>query len=149
MASEAIAALDALHLPPGTSVVNPVDAPAFTLRQEEGRVAEKILEAIITLATPDALVTHLNLPVFISSADQRADFLGNLMAATLRVRERHGRSTHHALVLRSDGSEACEARKRSFQATAVAAGIPSYDELVNAADALASIAHFERHMNAE
>ena len=149
MASEAIAALDALHLPPGTSVVNPVDAPAFTLRQEEGRVAEKILEAIVTLATPDALVTHLNLPVFISSADQRADFLGNLMAATLRVRERHGRSTHHALVLRSDGSEACEARKRIFQAAAVAAGIPSYDELVNAADALASIAHFERHMNAE
>ena len=149
MASEAIAALDALHLPPGTSVVNPVDAPAFTLRQEEGRVAEKILEAIVTLAKPDALVTHLNLPVFISSADQRADFLGNLMAATLRVRERYGRSTHHALVLRSDGSEACEVRKRSFQAAAVAAGIPSFDELVNAADALASIAQFERHMNAE
>lgn len=71
------------------------------------------------------------------------------MAATLRVRERYGRSTHHALVLRSDGSEACEVRKRSFQAAAVAAGIPSFDELVNAADALASIAQFERHMNAE
>ncbi len=148
MAADAIAALDALHLPPGTSVINPVDAPAFTLRQEEGRVAEKILETIITLGKPDALVTHLNLPVFINSADQRADFLGNLINATLRVRERYGHSTHHALVLRSDGSEACEARKRSFRAAAVAAGIPSFDELVNAADALASIAQFERHMNA-
>ncbi len=148
MAADAIAALDALHLPPGTSVINPVDAPAFTLRQEEGRVAEKILETIITLGKPDALVTHLNLPVFINSADQRADFLGNLINATLRVRESYGHSTHHALVLRSDGSEACEARKRSFRAAAVAAGIPSFDELVNAADALASIAQFERHMNA-
>jgi acyl-CoA synthetase (NDP forming) len=149
MADDAIAALDALQLPPGTSVINPVDAPAFTLRQDEGRVAEKILEIIVTRGRPDALVTHLNLPVFISSADQRADFLGNLMAATLRVRERHGRGTHHVLVLRSDGSEACEARKRGFRAAAVAAGIPSFDELANAADALASIAQFERNLNAE
>lgn len=149
MPDEAIAALDALKLPPGTSVINPVDAPAFTLRQDEGRVAENILEAIVTLGRPDALITHLNLPVFISSADQRADFLGNLMAATLRVRERHRNGTHHVLVLRSDGSEACEARKRSFRTAAVAAGIPTFDELVNAADALASVAQFERHLNAQ
>jgi hypothetical protein len=53
------------------------------------------------------------------------------------------------LVLRSDGSEACEARKRSFRTAAVAAGIPTFDELVNAADALASVAQFERHLNAQ
>jgi acyl-CoA synthetase (NDP forming) len=141
-----IAALDALKLPPGTSVVNPVDAPAFTLRQEEGRVAETILDIIVRLGAPHALVTHLNLPVFISSADQRADFLGNLMAATLRVRARYPEIAHHLLVLRSDGSEACEARKRSFRAAAVAAGLPAFDELVNAADALAAIAHYERSL---
>jgi acyl-CoA synthetase (NDP forming) len=146
MPEQAIAALEALKLPPGTSVVNPVDAPAYTLRQEEGRVAEKILAQIVTLARPDAVVTHLNLPVFVSSADQRADFLANLMAASLRVRQAHPGISHQLLVLRSDGSEACEARKRSFRAAAVEAGIPAFDELSNAADALASIAHFEQSL---
>jgi hypothetical protein len=68
------------------------------------------------------------------------------MAATLRVRARYPEIAHHLLVLRSDGSEACEARKRSFRAAAVAAGLPAFDELVNAADALAAIAHYERSL---
>jgi len=38
--------LAALKLPPGTSITNPVDCPVGTLRQEQGRVAEKILDVI-------------------------------------------------------------------------------------------------------
>ncbi|MCG8548345.1 MAG: acetate--CoA ligase family protein, partial [Alphaproteobacteria bacterium] len=56
-----VAALEALQLPPGTSIVNPVDAPVGTMQQEEGRIAEKILDAVYTHASPNALVMHLNL----------------------------------------------------------------------------------------
>jgi len=148
MNAAAIGALESLGLPPGTSVVNPIDAPAFTLRQEDGRIAESILEAVYRHDSPDAVVTHLNLPVFIKSADQRADFLGNLMAASLRVRERHPGRAHFALVLRSDGSPACEERKREFREQAVRGGIPAFDEMSNAADALAAVAAYERFLTA-
>ncbi len=58
--------LDALDLPPGTSITNPVDAPVGTLQQEEGRIAEKILDVIYSHAKPDAVVMHLNLAAFVN-----------------------------------------------------------------------------------
>lgn len=144
MAGAAIAALEALGLPPGTSVVNPIDAPAFTLKQEEGRIAEAILEIVVRDDAPDAIAVHLNLPVFVKSADQRVDFLANLMAASIRVRERHPGGAHFALVLRSDGSPECEARKREFRESAARAGVPAFDEMTNVADALSAVAAYER-----
>src|SRR6185295_14186243 len=56
----AIAKLAALQLPPGTSITNPVDCPVGTLQQEDGRVAEHILDIIYSSGKPDALVMHLN-----------------------------------------------------------------------------------------
>jgi acyl-CoA synthetase (NDP forming) len=144
MAAAAIDALEALGLPPGTSVVNPIDAPAGTMKQEDGRIAESILDIVYRLEGPDAVVVHLNLPVFVKSADRRADFLANLMAAALRVRGRHPGRAHFVLVLRSDGSPECEARKREFREAAVAAGVPAFDEMSNAADALSALAAYER-----
>jgi len=144
MAAPAIAALEALGLPPGTSVVNPIDAPAFTMKQEDGRIAESILDLVFRHDAPDAVVVHLNLPVFVKSADRRADFLANLMAATLRVRARHAGRGHFALVLRSDGSPECEERKRTFRTEATRAGIPAFDEMTNVADALSAVAAYER-----
>lgn len=144
MKPAAIESLLALDLPPGTSVVNPIDTPAFTLKQQEGRIAEAILEAVYRHDAPDAVVMHLNLPVFINSADQRADFLANLMGAAMRIRQRHPGSAHFLLVLRSDGSAACEARKREFREEALANDVPCFDEMSNAADALSAIAAYDR-----
>lgn len=148
MPQPAVDALAALKLPPGTSIVNPIDAPAYTLRQEDGRIAERILEIVIEHAAPEAIVMHINLPVFIASADQRADFLRNLVDAALRVQERHPGRSHLALVLRSDGAEPSEARRRDFRGEAIARGIPVYDEMSNAADAMAAVAHYERYLAA-
>ncbi|MBM3567430.1 MAG: acyl-CoA synthetase [Alphaproteobacteria bacterium] len=144
MAPDAIAALEALQLPPGTSVVNPIDAPAGALRQDEGRVAERVLDAVLRLERPDAVVMHINLPVFAASADQRADFVENLVQAALRARSRHPGAAHLVLVLRSDGSAEVDARKRGYRARAVALGIPVFDEMSQAAIALAAVAGFER-----
>lgn len=146
MSAAAVDELTALKLPPGTSVVNPIDAPAFTLRQDEGRIAEAILNIVYRHEAPDAVVTHLNLPVFIKSADQRVDFLANLMAGAMRVRRRYPDGSHFALVLRSDGSAVCEERKREFRDIAVRHGVPAFDEMTNAADALAALAAYERFL---
>ena len=138
--------LAALKLPPGTSIANPVDAPVGTLRQEEGRVAEKILEAIYADGEAEALVMHLNLSVFVGRASD--EVLDNLVQAALRVQARHPGKMHFVLVLRSDGDPKLEERRRGFRAKAVALGIPVYDEILDAGRALAALATYERFVHA-
>jgi acyl-CoA synthetase (NDP forming) len=144
----ALEELGKLELLPGTSVVNPIDAPAYTLRQEEGRIAERILDIVLEKGEPDAVVMHINLPVFIASTDQRVDTMQNLIDAAIRARARRPQQAHFALVLRSDGTEASEKRRREFRGKAIPHGIPVYDEMANAADALAGVAFCEAYLGA-
>jgi acyl-CoA synthetase (NDP forming) len=142
---QTVQGLAALKLPPGTSITNPVDAPVGTLQQEDGRVAEKILEAIYGSGRPDALVMHLNLSAF--AGRTKDEVLDNLVQAALRVQARYPGQAHFVLVLRSDGEPALEERKRAFRARAVALGIPVYDEIANAGHALAGLAFHERFLH--
>jgi acyl-CoA synthetase (NDP forming) len=64
-AEATVSELAALNLPPGTSITNPVDCPVGTLQQDDGRVAEKILDIIYRSGKPDALVMHLNMSAFV------------------------------------------------------------------------------------
>ena len=141
----ALDALAALRLPPGTSITNPVDTPVGTLQQDDGGVAEKILEVIYGIARPQALVMHLNLSAF--AGRTKSDVLGNLMQIALRVQSRFPGQAHFVLVLRADGEPKLEERKREFRESAVALGIPVYDELDEAARALAALAFHERFLH--
>jgi acyl-CoA synthetase (NDP forming) len=143
---ETIAPLAALKLPPGTSITNPVDCPVGTLQQDDGRVAEKILDIIYGSGKPDALVMHLNLSAFVGRT--KPEVLDNLVQAALRVQARYPGQAHFVLVLRSDGEPALEERKRAFRASAVALGIPVYDEMSNAGRSLAALAWHERFVHA-
>ena len=142
---DTVEALAALKLPPGTSITNPVDAPVGTLQQEDGRVAEKILEAIYATGRPEALVMHLNMSAF--AGRTRPEVLDNLVQAALRVQARYPGQAHFVLVLRSDGDPALEERKRDFRARAIALGIPVYDEMANAGRALAALVAHERFVH--
>jgi len=135
-------ALAALGLPPGTSITNPVDCPVGTLQQEDGRVAEKILDVVYASAEPEALVMHLNLAAFVGRA--KPEVLDNLMQAALRVQAHYPGKAHFVLVLRADDEPELLARRREFRARAVALGIPVYDELSNAGQALAALQAHER-----
>jgi len=142
----AIDALANLKMPPGTSITNPVDCPVGTLQQENGRVAEKILDIIYEKGDPDVLVMHLNLSAFVGRT--KDEVLDNLMQVALRVQSRHPGRAHFVLVLRSDGDPPLEERKRAFRRTANALGIPVYDEMANAGGALAALAAHERFVHA-
>jgi len=135
-------ALAALKLPPGTSITNPVDCPVGTLQQDDGRVGEKILDAIYATGRPEALVMHLNMAAF--AGRTRPEVLDNVVQAAMRVQSRYPGQAHFVLVLRSDGDPGLEARKRDFRARAVALGIPVYDEMANAGHALAALRSHER-----
>lgn len=142
-APPAIAALAALKLPPGTSITNPVDCPVGTLQQDDGRVAEKILDIIHSEGRPDALVMHLNMSAFVGRT--KPEVLDNLVDAAMRVQKRFPGQAHFLLVLRSDGEPSLEVRKREFRAKAVALGVPVYDEMTNAGVALAALQSVERY----
>ena len=137
-----IDALASLKLPPGTSITNPVDCPVGTLQQDNGRVAEKILDIIYRNGKPDALVMHLNLSAFVGRS--KPEVLDNLMAAALRVQQKYPGQAHFLLVLRSDGEPALEERKRAFRDKANSLGVPVYDEMSNAGHALAALKTHER-----
>jgi acyl-CoA synthetase (NDP forming) len=136
--------LGGLKLPPGTSITNPVDCPVGTLQQEEGRVAEKILDIIYGSGKPDALVMHLNLSAFVGRT--KPEVLDNLVKAALRVQEHYPGQAHFLLVLRSDGDPPLEKRKRDFREKAVALGVPVYDEMSNAGHALAALQTYELYV---
>ncbi|MGZ8266455.1 MAG: acetate--CoA ligase family protein [Burkholderiales bacterium] len=142
--TETIDALAALKLPPGTSITNPVDCPVGTLQQDDGRVAEKILDIIYRSGRPDALVMHLNLSAFVGRS--KPEVLDNLVDAALRVQKQYPGQAHFMLVLRSDGDPPLEARKREFREKAVALGVPVFDEMSNAGYALAALQTYERFL---
>ena len=123
-----------------------VDCPVGTLQQEEGRVAEKILDIIYGDGKPDALVMHLNMSAFVGRT--KPEVLDNLVQAALRVQSKYPGQAHFVLVLRSDGEPSLEERKREFHDKAVALGIPVYDEMANAGHALAALQAHERFVNA-
>ena len=136
-------ALEALRLPPGTSIDNPIDAPSGALRVDEGRIAEHICEALYLGDNLDALVMHIDLPQLLSWETGDQDFLGNLTRAAARARDSHGGRTHFVLVLRSDGNPEIEDRKRRDRKRILAEGIPVYDEIPEAATALDALARYE------
>ena len=143
--ADTVNALAQLKLPPGTSITNPVDCPVGTLQQEEGRVAEKILDIIYGSGKPDALVMHLNLSAFVGRT--KPEVLDNLVKAALRVQEHYPGQAHFLLVLRSDGEPELEKRKREFRERALALGVPVYDEMSNAGHALAALQAYEHFLH--
>lgn len=135
--------LEALNLPPGTSVSNPIDAPVATLQEEQGRVANRIFDIVYECASPDAVVMHINLAAFVGRGG--GDPIDNLIQAAVRVQKTHPGRAHFAVVLRVDGSPELDERRRRYRELALSVGIPVYDELVEAAEALSTVQWIEVH----
>jgi acyl-CoA synthetase (NDP forming) len=127
-----------IDLPPGASLANPIDLPASVLKQEDGRVTARILDINNRCIAPYATIVHLNLPV-IMGYRHIPDFLPNLMDAVFGS----GGAAHRILVLRSDRSDEVDAWRRTFRAAAAQRGVPSFDEVPQAIQALAAFRDYE------
>jgi len=137
--------LEALHLPPGSSINNPIDVPAGSLRQNRGALGGRIAAAICAAPNIDAIVMHLNMPVILAYLDP--EILPNLIKGALDAQAQAAAGgnakLHFVLVLRSDGELEIEAEKQQYRAAALALGVPVFDELSDAAEALACLAAHE------
>jgi acyl-CoA synthetase (NDP forming) len=139
---ETRAALEALALPAGTSIDNPMDTPSGALRMLDGHIARALLSTIARAERPDAILFHVNMPQFLTNPSIPDVVFDNLVDGMLEARRADGHLTPLALTLRSDGSEAVDARKRPARDRALAAGVPVFDEIANA---LVALAHFQRY----
>lgn len=129
-------------VPDWVSLANPIDVPAVQLKENDGGTAGAILAAVLREVRPDGLIVHINLAVILGYRDI-PDLLQKLIASVLKACEPARATTHLVLVLRSDGSAACDAARRAIRGEAVAAGIPVFDEVSRAAAALRVLADFE------
>lgn len=139
-------ALEAMGLPPGTSVANPIDTPVRTLQEKDGFVAAEILDHVCNLARPDAVAMHLNLAAFVGRGS--VDPIGNLFAVIAETVRKYPGVAHFALALRSDGSPELDATRREYRERARHIGLPVFDEIAPMARALAIVGHLERRLAA-
>jgi len=138
--------LEALKLPPGTSVANPIDTPVRTLQERDGWVAGEILDIVYQGDKPDAVAMHLNLAAFVGRGE--VDPLDNLLAVIEETQKKWKGVAHFALALRSDGSPQLDEKKRAYREKAMAVGVPVFDEIPEMASALAVVGHIERRLAA-
>ncbi len=137
-----VAGLEALALPPGTSLVNPLDVPAGVMRGEGGGVLGRVLEHAVVDPNVHALVVHLNLvPILaLASLDVTAGFVATMVSAVIALK---GRTTRPiCLVLRSSGEPEHEEVVRAERRRALDAGIPVYSGIE---DALRVLGHVYRY----
>ena len=137
-------ALAAMQLPPGTSINNPFDAPSGTLRIDDGRISSGLLRAIAQAERPDALLFHINMPQFLTNPSIPECVVDNLVDGAIAAHVADAVHTPMFLVLRSDGSAPIDARKREARARAHAAGVPVFDEILDALVALRRFQQFEQ-----
>lgn len=141
----AVKQLQALNLPAGTSVLNPIDTPVGTLLEKEGWIAAEILDIVYRDTNTDVVVMHLNLAAFVGRGS--VDPIDNLFAVMRKAKSEWSKPIHFVLVLRSDGSEAIDNRKRELREIAQGYRIPVFDEIAPVARVLANISHFEKQLS--
>lgn len=137
------AALEALRVPAGAGLENPLDVPANILERSKGRIAGSILEAVITQERPGAVLAHINLPVIMGY--RGGALLDELMQTVLGLQGLLAPATRLYLVLRSTGQADYEEKRRRYAQQAIQAGIPTFFDLVSAARALHALNTYSRY----
>lgn len=138
-------ALEALKLPPGTSIANPIDAPGTTLKLDSGRIGVEIMKGIMLDPEIDLIVTHINMSVMLGYQDP--EIVPNFVNGTAALRNQARNATHLALVLRSGGEPEVEERRNALREHLLDLGIPVFDELEDAALGFSALAAHERFLS--
>jgi len=141
---DVIARIDALGLPPGNGLLNPIDVPAGTLAVKRGAVTEDILGIVLDATEPSVVVSHLNVGIIQRNlAATHGDVTGNIIDAIGRVRSAATRACHHMLVLKTDGKADTGAQIREYTQRALALGIPVFPAFEDAAIAAAALLRYQ------
>jgi acyl-CoA synthetase (NDP forming) len=141
--------LDALGLPPGNSLSNPIDVPAGTLGVKGGAVAEDILRTVLESSRPDAVISHLNVGIIQRNLGHtHGDVTANIIDAIDRARATATNPCHHLLVLKSDGKADTDAHIDALGRRALSLGIPVFAAFEDAAVAARALLSHNSRLSA-
>jgi acyl-CoA synthetase (NDP forming) len=143
--------LAAVGLAAGSSLVNPIDAPAPAIAARNGQVAEDVIREVMeSQQPPAAMLSHLNVGVISShTAHANTDVVESIITAIGRTRAAYPGRSHHAIVLRSDGRDATERRIREYRSLAASFGLPVFGEITPAVQAIAALISATRETHEE
>lgn len=144
--AETITRLEALELPPGNGLHNPIDVPAGTLAVKGGAIAEDILVTVLATSAPAVVISHLNVGIIQRNLEGTlGDVTGRIIEAIGRARDAAAHRSHHLLVLKPDGKPDIDEQIRGYARRARALGLPAFPSFEDAAVAAqALVAHQER-----
>lgn len=140
VSAQTLADLDALNLPPGNGLANPIDTPGSTLLVGGGTVAGDILDVVLRHERPAAIVSHFNVGILLRNLPPGVgDVTSVVIDSIARARDASAHVCHHLLVLKSDGSVETDAQIRKYRAQARAHGIAVFGDINSASLALRSL----------
>lgn len=145
----AVESLDALGLPPGNGLHNPIDAPAPTLAVKCGAIAEDITSTVLEHISPALFVTHLNVGIIQRNlGETHGDVTGTIIESVAGARDRADHRCHHLLVLKSDGKPDTREQIADYTRRAQELAIPVFASFEEAATGAAAVLRHQRRRTA-
>jgi acyl-CoA synthetase (NDP forming) len=140
-----LARLEALRLPPGSSVRNPLDTPVGVMQARGGRAFGEILRLVAEAGEVDWFVVHVSIQNLFSFLGDPETALAGSVAGCLEVAAEFRDRARFALVLRTNGEPALEPVRARYRAEAAAREIPVFARLEDAAAAVRSFVRWAEH----
>jgi acyl-CoA synthetase (NDP forming) len=141
-----LARLEALRLPPGSSVRNPIDTPVGVMQAKGGHAFGEILRLVAGAGEVDWFVVHVSLQNLYSYLGDPETALEHSIAGFLEVARECRDRARFCLVLRTNGDPALDPVRARYRALAVARGVPTFGRLEEAAPAIAAFVRRAEHV---
>lgn len=141
----AVTAIEALDLPPGNGLGNPIDTPAETLAVDGGDIAGRIMSSVLQHCTPAVVITHLNVGIIQRNlAQTHGDVTGRIIESLATARDNASHRASQVLVLKGDGRPDMDELIREYAERAYALGLPVYASVEAAASAVAAVLAYRK-----
>ncbi len=137
--------LNALDLPPGTSIQNPIDTPASLLRREDGHFLRRILKPIALDPNIEAVVVSLEIETIIydrSKKNPSSHYIINMLSA---IREIPSGKAPVILIFRSSDAPELAPLKKTILEESLKAGLPIYWDLRSAITTLERLVRYSNY----
>lgn len=139
-----VARIEALELPPGNGLANPIDTPAGTLAVRGGAIAGDLLSLVLDSVAPAVLITHLNVGIIQRNlAETHGDVTGTIIRGIAAAHARAGAGTQQFLVLKGDGRADLDDAIAGYRRLAHQLGLPVFGTVEEAGRVARSLLDFQ------
>lgn len=140
-----LARLEEFRLPPGSSLLNPIDTPVGVMQAQGGHAFGRILDIVAAAGEADWFVIHLSLQNLYSYLGDPDTALENGVSGLLDVAMRFNASARWAVVLRTNDDPVLDELRARYRERMIDQGMPVFRSLESAADAMRDFVRWHEH----